>query len=547
MNEKANIARKISEFWRIAVRRKWSIIIPVLISVPLSFAAFFYIPKVYQAATLILVQPQKVPQEYVRSTVTAPVTERLATIRQEILNRTSLEKVIVEFDLYSKERKTSAMEEVIEFMREKININVHGKSGPQTTFSVSFEGNDPLRVMNVTNKLTDLFIQANLHSREVQAAGTSDFLTNELKLMEQQLKGKESGIREFKEKNMGQLPQQLDANLRILERMQQQLQTTSEAIKVSDEKIFLCQNQIEQLEGRMEERAKAAQPNMQTSGPGSESSSTRAGEEKVTAAPIPEDPLVARLNRMKRELGDLRLKYKDNHPDILNLKSQIAALEPKVKEILEEQRAVQEARQREHRARLAEEERRAKEHKNSLGNLRGVPVQPARDPALERSIQQYQDQLNEARLQAVRLRSEAEGLKEQIKLYQARIEETPKREQQLTLLARDYDLFRGTYQSLLEKKTQSQMAENLERKQQSEQFKVLDPARMPEKPIRPQAHIVFPAGIVLGLMLGGALAWLRESMDESFHSEEELEIDLGLPILATLPNLKEERNRSALS
>ena len=520
------------------MRRKWSIIIPALLSLPLSGALFLYIPKVYQAATLILVQPQRVPQEYVRSTVTTPVTERLATIRQEILNRTSLERVIYEFDLYSPERKNLAMEEVIEIMKEKININVHGRSGSQTTFSVSFEGKDPLKVMNVTNKLADFFIQANLHARELQAANTSDFLANEMTLVEERLKTKEKEIRKFKEKNMGQLPQQLDANLRILERLQQQLQTTSEAIKVTEERIFLCQNQIEQLEGKIEERAGAALLNTQSASPGGGSSSTDGGEEKIAPGSAQEDPLVARLSRNKRELSELSLKYKDTHPDILNLKSQIASLEPKVKALQEEQRALQEARLREHRARLAEEKSRAKEQKKASGN----PPGESRDPALERSLQQYRDQLNEARLQAVRLRSEAEGLKEQIQLYQSRVEETPKREQQLTLLTRDYDLLRGAYQSLLDKRTQSQMAENLEKKQQSEQFKVLDPARIPEKPIRPQAHIIFPAGIILGLMLGGALAWLRESMDQSFHSEEELEIDLGLPILASLPNLKRERD-----
>jgi polysaccharide chain length determinant protein (PEP-CTERM system associated) len=545
MKEKMDIGNKIQEYWGIAVRRKWSIVIPVLLSIPLSFAAYFSIPKVYQASTLILVQPQKVPQEYIRSTVSAPVTERLATIRQEILNRTSLEKVIQEFDLYSKDRGNSAMEEIILLMRSKININVQGRTGSQTTFSVDYEGNDPIKVMNVTNKLADLFIQENLRAREMQATSTSDFLIKELNLMEGRLKEKEKGIREFKEQNMGQLPQQLDANLQMLARLQQQLQTTNEAIKVSEERIFLYQNHIEQLETRMAEKARAATLTIQdTTRPRSGVSSIRESTEPVAEAAIPEDPLVAQLNRMKRDLDDLQLRYKDNHPDVMKLKKQIATLEPKVERILEEQRKLREARVQEQRARLAEQKRQAEGQRNHLGNLPRTLAQPAVDPALERSLQQYQDQLNEARLQVTRLRAEAESLKEQTRLYQTRVEDTPKREQQLTLLTRDYDLLRTNYQSLLDKRMQSQMSENLEKRQQSEQFKILDPARKPEKPIRPQAQVIFPAGIALGLMLGGALAWLRESMDQSFHSEKELEIDLGLPILAILPNIKEERNQS---
>ena len=537
MNEKMNISKKIQDYWGMAVRRKWSIIIPLLLSIPLSFAAYFYIPKLYQATTLILVQPQKVPQEYIRSTVTSPVTERLTTIRQEILNRTSLENVIHEFDLYPKERESSSMEEVVELVRNKINISVHGRSGAHTTFSVGFQGNDPVTVMNVTNKLADLFIQENLRAREIQAAGTSNFLSNELNLMEERLKGKEKSIREFKEQNMGQLPQQLEANLRVLERLQQQLQMTNEAIKVSDERIFLYQTQIEQLERRMEERANRAPSPVQTAILNGGVSATREGGEITLDSPIPEDPTISELNRKKKALSDLRLIYTDNHPDVVKIKIQIAALEPKADKILEEQKALQEARLRERRDRLAEQERRAAGQRR---NLPPPPDQPPVDLALERSIQQYQDQLNEARLHVTRLSRESESLKEQIRLYQVRIEETPKREQQLNLLTRDYDLLRTNYQTLLDKKMQSQMAENLERRQQSEQFKILDPARIPEKPIRPKAHIIFPAGIALGLMLGGGLAWLRESMDQSFHSDQEVEDFLGIKVLITIPNAKRE-------
>ena len=537
MNEKMNIVKKTHEYWLIAVRRKWSIIILLLLSIPLSFAAYFYIPKVYQASTLILVQPQKVPQDYIRSTVTTPVTERLTTIRQEILNRTSLEKVIHEFNLYPEVRENFSMEEIVDLMREKININVQGRTGAQTTFSVSFEGNDPVKVMTVTNKLADLFIQENLRTREIQAAGTSEFLSSELKLAEERLKEKEKGLRQFKEKNIGQLPQQQEANLRMLERLQQQLQTVSEAVKVSDERIFLYQNQIAQLESKKEERANRAPSPMQTVIPDSRVSETREGGEIVSESPIPEDPIVSQLNQIKKEESNLRLKYTENHPDVLHKRNQIAALEPKVKEKLEEQKALQEARLRERRARLAEQERLVEQKRR---NQPQPPAPPPVDPALERSIQQYQDQLNEARLQTVRLRGELESLKEQIRLYQVRIEETPKREQQLSLLTRDYDQLRNNYQNLLDKKMQSQMAENLERRQQSEQFKILDPARMPEKHIRPKAYIIFPAGIALGLMLGGGLAWLRESMDQSFHSDQEVEDFLGKKVLITIPNLKRE-------
>jgi len=199
---------------------------------------------------------------------------------------------------------------------------------------------------------------------------------------------------------------------------------------------------------------------------------------------------------------------------------------------LENQRAIHEARQKEIRTR---QERAAQ------GRIPLETIEPM-DPATERLLAQYHEQYTAALLEAERLRGEEKKLKEEILIYQGRIEDTPKLEQELTLLNRDYDLLKSTYQSLKDKRIQSQMAETFEKKHViGGQFKILDPAVYPEKPVRPDRNRMLMIGAIIGLVAGLGLAWFRESLDESFHSEEELEADLGLPILANLPNLKEER------
>jgi uncharacterized protein involved in exopolysaccharide biosynthesis len=139
------------------------------------------------------------------------------------------------------------------------------------------------------------------------------------------------------------------------------------------------------------------------------------------------------------------------------------------------------------------------------------------------------------------LKEEVINLKEQIAMYQKRVEETPKREQEMVQISRDYDLLKINYQSLLDKKIQAQMAENLERKQQGEQFKILDPARLPEEPFKPNRNAILFMGTIAGLAMGLGLAWFRESMDRSFYELSDLETYLGLPVLASIPNLKEEK------
>jgi uncharacterized protein involved in exopolysaccharide biosynthesis len=239
--------------------------------------------------------------------------------------------------------------------------------------------------------------------------------------------------------------------------------------------------------------------------------------------------LVKQLNDLKRDLSIAQSKYTANHPDVIDLKRKIANLEPKVKELMEKQMAL--------------EAERSKEGQKK-GSSAELPIGQY-DPITERQLLQYTDQYNEALMEAKRLRNEARNLKDQIDIYQKRIEDIPKREQELTILTRDYDHLKINYQSLLDKKMQAQMAENLERKQQGEQFKILDPARVPEKPFRPDRNKILLIGAMMGLMTGLGLTWFRESLDRSFHSISDVEVYLAIPVIATIPNLEEEQKRSA--
>ncbi len=507
----------IGEYLEMGLRRKWYIVIPFVLCLPASFGVYKYLPKVYKATTLVLVQPQRVPESYVRATITDSVAGRLSTISQEILSRTRLEKVIHEFNLYSNQWDNVPMEGIVEMMRHAIEIKV--QTNPQSeraqnSFTISFEGEDPKIVMMVTNKLASLFIEENLRGREAQAEGTADFLSKELAGMEERLKRQEHGIRNFKERSMGQLPQQLDANLRILERLQQQLQTTSESMRAAEDRTLVLQNQIEQLKMR-------GQLSMSPRAHGDVSSDT----EDTSRQGIPEDPLITHLNNLKRELASAQSKYKETHPDVIDLKKKIANLELKAKKLFE---------------RLEAE--RTGAGKNGHGGVSDESLSLyTSDPNTARLIGHYTEQYNNAMLEAKRAKEETKNLKEQIAIYQKRIEETPKREQEIALLTRDYDLLKTSYQSLLDKKIQAQMAENLERKQQGEQFKILDRAHVPARPIKPDRNKILLMGGFIGLLAGLGLAWFRESMDQSFHAVSQVEDYLGIPVIATIPNLKEKK------
>jgi polysaccharide chain length determinant protein (PEP-CTERM system associated) len=503
----------IHDYLDIGYRRKWYVVIPLVLSIMISFIVYKNLPKIYKATTLILVQSQRIPESYVRPTITDSVNERLSTISQEILSRTRLEKVIEEFNLFSEIRSKGSMEEIVEMMRKAVEVRVQpGRDLAQNTFTISYEGGEPRTVMMVTNKLASMFIEENLKVRGLRTEGTSEFLTKELQSTDEQLKEKEHDLREYKERFMGQLPQQLDANLRILERLQQQLKMTGENIRAAEDRANALQNQIDQLKQRSVRRRSS------NSNPEDRDSEGRS-----------DNDLITEWNNLKRDLANAQLKYTDSHPDVIALKKKISKLEPSVKELLENKEGAGETKSGGHPGRKGGE------------NL----ASRISDPNTERLFNQYAEGYKNALLEVKRAKEEEKNLREQIAIYQRRIEDTPKREQELILLTRDYDILKANYQSLLDKRFQAQMAGNLERRQQGEQFKILDPARIPEKPFKPNRDKILLMGLMLGLASGFGLAWFRESLDQSFHTVSDVETYLGIPVLATIPNLKDKKAQSA--
>jgi polysaccharide chain length determinant protein (PEP-CTERM system associated) len=516
----------LRHYMEIGLRRKWYVIAPLFFSVGISFCIYKALPKVYRASALIVAQPQRVSEHFVQPTMkdVDSVTNQLNTITHESVSHARLEKVIRELNLYADLRNSVPMEEIVEIMRRAIEVKTEGKvqyNQSQNYFSISYEGREPKEVMMVVNKLTSLFIEENQKDREQQAEKTSEFLVKELQTLEDALKKKEQAIRRFKEENMGQLPEQLDTNVRTLERLQQQLQTTSENIRTAEDRAILLRSQIEQIlerERKHPSRAVRQDPVSET--------------EEVAADDGPEDSLITQYRELKRELTVAQSKYTGSHPDVIDLKKKIAKLEPKVTELLENQKIRRQAQ-------IAE----LKSTRDSAGT-NSLTIRLS-SPILESTVANYSDQYNEAQLEARRLKAEEKNLKEQIASYRKRIEETPRWEQELAVLTRNYDLMKANYQALLEKKVQAEMAENLERRQQSERFRVVDPARIPLKPAKPDLITILLGGLLLGFASGIALAWFRESFDESFHTVSEVENYLELPVIATIPNLKEEEKRAA--
>ena len=295
---------EIEKYKQIALRRRWWVIIPLLLSILTGIVLTLVLPKVYQANTLILIQPQKVPASYVQEIVSVDIEDRVRTITQQVTSRTNLENIIKEFDLYNKPDSHMFMEDKVKILRENISIELSSGSGRRrgatvSSFQIFFTGKYPKRIANVTNALASYFISQNLKIREDQAIGTSEFLADELENIRKRLLEKEEELKRYRERYMGGLPEQLETNLRILERIQGQIVTNQENLREAENRKLMIQQQI----------AEAAEMR-------------RAREAPVEGAG--EIAQFTSLDQLKTQLASLEARYTQRHPDVIHLKEKAA-------------------------------------------------------------------------------------------------------------------------------------------------------------------------------------------------------------------------------
>ena len=480
----------LSEFWDIFLRRRWWFVIPPLLISTVTLGVVLELPKTYRSETTILVEPQKVPSEYVKATVTIDVNDRLQTISQEVLSRTRLQKIIDQFGLY---RTTSrgekvmrsltegpqvTQEDLIEMMRKDITlepaetiVNQEGPAGREhelAAFKIAYQGRDPALAQQVTRQLASLFIEENLRVREQQAEGTNEFIDSELEKARQALDVQEKRLREFKAQYMGALPEEQQANMQLMGQFQALLQANGDAIARAQDQKAYYQSLLTALGKHGPQQAK----------------------------PFVQDTLETR----RAELAVAEEKNKPDHPDVVRLRGEVAALEKLVKETNKTQDE-------------------------------SAPTGPLDAP------DQIHSQMSALDQEITRRNQRQTEIENKIKQVQSRVEILPAVEQQLSEITRDYTISKSQYQSLLEKKNASAMAAEMERGAKGEQFRILDPPTFPEKPYKQDIVKLILAGCFGGILCGCALGLFMEFKDKTIHDDRDMAFYLSPPLLGSVPQL----------
>jgi polysaccharide chain length determinant protein (PEP-CTERM system associated) len=485
------------DYTGILKRRFWLILACTLLLLGVGIAISYMIPPQYVSQTLVLIEQQKVPEDYVKPVVNEDLNSRLASMREQILSRSRIEPIVERYDLYSGNKAT--MDDRIDETRKAIGITPipSGPSRGMPGFYITFKARDAHTAQQVCGDITSLFVSANLSAREESAEGTTDFLKQQLDEAKRNLDDQDAKLAAFEQKNIGRLPGQTvhlgDMSLAMGSANESTLQALTSQLEASTQTVNRLQQNETFIQAMITEQSQRS-PRIDPATGTTDSALNTQLRDAITQQKV------------------LESIYTPDHPDVLAVKRRIADL----------------------RAEIAR-----------------VPAQQAKGDAAATAPDSPQLQQLKAQLRAVRqsidtTKQEQTQIEQKVRAYEARIEASPLIEEDYKKVTRDHDTALQFYNTLLTKMNDSSMATALENRQQGEQFRVMDAPNLPEEPTFPKRSNFFGGGLVAGLTLGLLLSALLEYRDTSLRNEGDIWAFTKLPTLGVVSYINELPQRVAV-
>lgn len=468
----------VDDYLGILKRRGWMVAVPAISLALLGFALTFVVAPQYISQTLILVEQQKVPDDYVRPVVVEDITARLASMKEQILSRSRLEPIIERFNLYGTSRMS--MDDRIDSVRKNIDIKpIHSemaRTGGLPGFFISYKDADAHTAQQVCGEIASLFVTANLNARAQSVEGTTEFLRSQLSDAKRALDEQDAKLAVFQSKYMGRLPGEESPNINMLTSLNTQLDATTQALSRMEQDKSYTESMMAQ------QQSYAPSGDHGASGPGAQQ---------------------VELQNLVKEESDLTHRYTDDYPDVV-------AVRRRIKEL---------------RAEIASAP-------PASATTSSASTAPNRnDPP---ALQQLRAQLRSLEQGIQAKKHEQSLISSQVRMYQDRISSSPQVLEEYKSITRDYQTAQGFYDDLLKKMNQSKMATDLERRQQGEQFSVMDQPNLPDSPTFPRRGVFVGAGFMAGLLLGTLFVAWREYRDTSMRSERDIWAFTKLPTLGVI-------------
>lgn len=479
------------------LKRRFRLILTcAILMLGIGFGLSFVLPPQYVSQTLVLVEQQKVPEDYVKPVVTEDLSARLASMKEQILSRSRLEPIIAKFNLFSAARNT--MDDRIELTQKAIGVQpipggglAHGMPG----FYVTFKAQDAHIAQQVCGEITSLFVSENLNAREQSATGTTDFLKQQLADAKRNLDEQDAKLAAFQQKYIGKLPGTEAASANTLQALTSQLDATTQALnRLQQDETFLQamvsqqSQQVQQVQG------------------------------VETGSSVSVDEREKELKTLKDQKRTLEATYTPDYPDVVGVSRRIAEIEA---EIVKTPPAP------------APAAAKAPVPDITVANRHDSP-----------ELIQLKFKLRAAQQAIESNKQEQARISKMIRVYEEKVESSPIVEEENKQLTRDHDMAVGFYNSLLGKMNESSMATALEQRQQGEQFTVMDAPNLPDAPTFPNRYLFAGGGFGGGLFLGLLITGLLEYRDTAIRNEGDIWAFTKLPTLAVISHVEDLAQRA---
>ncbi len=489
----------VNKYLDLFYRRKVFIIAIMLLSLPAGLLLYVSTPKVYQASSLLSYQQQQIGSAKISRNSSSRIRDMVSTLTQIITSRTNLEKIITRLDLYPEAGKKLPMENVVDLMRAKITIKP-ANSGD--IFRITFVYGDPGKVVKVTNALAANFIEENLKYREERAFETSSYTRDELQVAKKIMDQKDRAMRDYKIRYYNEMPEQRITNVSRLISLQEQDQDKQESIQNLERTLVLIADQINNrrkvIEGELDF------PAVPAAGQKDDGFSKRISVQQ-------------QLEIKKRLLKHMLTRYTENHPEVKRTRKLIARLE-----------------------KLASQEHAAPEDtKTEQGRTGGLKDRVE----VDKTILQLEAQRKNVLLNIATIKLEREQLKKKIAQYEKWITNTPVREAEWSALTREYGQLKRHYEELIAQDLNAKSVLNLERRQKGSQFRIEDPGRYPERPVKPDFLKIMAMSILLGFGMAFGQPLIADFFDTTFRDAEALESALGVSLITTIPHVETDSEK----
>ena len=476
----------VHDYLSILKRRGWIIAVPVILLPILAFFSTFLIVPQYLSQTLVIIDQQKVPDDYVKPVISSDLDSRLASMKEQMLSRSSIQPIIERFNLGG---SRMSMDDRIELVRKNINIKpIHSEiahTGGLPGFFISFTASDPHTAQLVCGEITSLFTSANLKSREAAAEGTTEFLKSQLADAKRTLDEQDSKLAAFERQYVGRLPGEETPNVNMLTSLNTQLEAATQALsRLQQDKSY--------EEAMLAQQIQSAPS--QTLSP--------------SGMPLPSQGVglatqQAELQTLLAQESELTSHYTADYPDVIAVRRKIADV----------------------RRQIA-----------AAPPPAAVNAPAGSNPSRYDSpgIQQMRAQIRSVDMGIQSKRAEQAQIQSDVHIYQDRIQSSPLVEEQYKELTRDHLTAENFYNDLLGKMNQSKMATDLETRMQGEQFRVMDEPNLPDAPNYPKRGLFTGAGLFAGLMLGLLIVAFLEYRNTALRTERDITIFTKLPTLAII-------------